>query len=328
MSLTITPIVCCCTDTPTPAEVCPTSEGDCPTRTVRISVAVDPIACDPVDIIGCRACDGIDYIATCTCDDDPWPLSVPETTWTTGLSQAVAAIAWSSYVWIENGPPCTVTTYECGHDTTPFTEQYVNVFELTMSCGADGGFGGCGGTDTVAYYPSEAAWTAYAGLRVTARGCCCGACDCNLPYLCSRIDITISARWSLDMTGRSIVQIGVDCEPNRVILRGSSADASYTQQVTHEQEAALRYEKVIYDTQTDCGLAPGAYTLASANLTNGGGVVFYNGYGWNHIGSECDFYNSDFLYHTTDPTYCDTTDTCSRGELKIRGWSIGVSVDP
>lgn len=325
MSLTITPIVCCCTATPTPAEVCPTSDP-CPTRTVRISVAADPIACDPADIIDCRSCADFD-IATCTCDDDAWPLSVPETTWTTGLSQAVAAIGWSSYVWVENGPPCTVTTYECGHDTIPFTEQYVNVFELTLGCSEDGGFGGCG-ESTVAYYPSEAAWTAYAGVKVAVSGCCCGACDCNTPYLCSRIDIVISARWTLDITGRAIVEIGVDCEPNRTILRGSGVDASYSQQITHEQTASLRYEKVIYDTQTDCGLAPGAYTLAWASLHNDPGAVVYNGYGWNHVGSTCQFYNSDFLYHTSPPPDCDTTDTCSRGELKIRGWSIGVSVDP
>jgi len=340
MSLTITPIVCCCTATPTPAEVCPTSDP-CPTRTVRVSVAANPIACDPVSLITPTSCEDFCGGNVAACCPDTVTLEVPTTVFLTGLADAVAAVAWQSYTeFTVDGSGCHLTsTVDCGNTTTTFTEQYVNLFEFTMNCGEDGGFSNCGGDENIAYYPSEAAWTAYAGMRIGVKGCCCEDCACDTPNLCSLIDVSIEARWSLPMTAKQfgflegspyICACDLYDEFGNVI--GSEGlyypfQGDYTLDVTHSQAAVLRFENTIYTSQVDCGLAPGSYQLIRADLSNQAGAVFMCGLGYNHISSACEAFGGEYIEHTSPAPDCSSSTACSRSSLKLAGWSVSVSVD-
>lgn len=340
VSLFVPMLPCCCDGgTPTPATECP-GEIPCPTKTVRVSITADPIACDPVESVDCTECTEFCGGSVDACCPDTIPLMVPRATFTTGLSQAIAAHAWHAYAvrMVDQDGCHLVSTTSCGSEIIPFTEQYSAVAVAELDCGTYGaGFGSCTGTPTTIYHPSESAFNANMGMKIILTGCCCGDCECDTPNKCSFVDVNIEARWAIpldlklfgyaqgppwycnceiyDEFGNVIGTYGLDYPYG----------GTFATDFVHIQYASVRFETTIYDDQTDCGLAPGPYTISYAALSNQPGGILMDGFGYNHVIMECG--TPGYLEHTTPPPDCDSITTCSKGELKAAGWSISVSVD-
>ena len=322
-------LACCC-GTDTPATDCPPEP--CLSATVSVSITANPVACNNVDSVTCETCgDSLCFtnVKGCTCDEQH-ALLLPNVAWQTGLGPATVWTAWCSYYDHAPYPECigTPSTFvDCGSSQTEFDGPIEGSISASFDCGAVDGFGDCSGTPQTSYFPDFASYDGGNGMMVTVKGCCCENCNCG-GTKCSLVYVDIVARWTVE---HYAPVFGYAMPPYYVCDCGDDSQdavdvnfATGTSSLLHEQTASLVFERVIYTSQSDCRLAPGAYTLRSATLVNPMAKCWIGGA---YVQSDltCGFTNGELFQATTDP-YCDTSGACGKSSLAAAGWNVSVTV--
>lgn len=246
--------VCCdpCTGGPdkgTPATECPS--GTATSASITISVTATPKAI--CNVTGWTCASGDDYcpngiVKNASCETCEFEVPIP--TVTSGIGNAMVSVAWPSYT---NGTSC----FECDHQIESLGDPISDEFTVSLDCtgaGATATFGtpgvdGISGSVTVVE--------------------CCDDCACGSPYLCSIIEVSVTAQWTKTLSGCPVVS-GVtlyDCDGSLVNddCLGSSLTSTEDYEFVVLTGGTVRMQRTILASQATPRLAPGPYTVISGS---------------------------------------------------------------